>query len=55
MQAFTGIVGDSLASHTEKQVGYLAELGLKFDAMLSLFKYIFFVVVKLQFHKFGFI
>ena len=53
VQAFHGVAGHSLASHTEKQVGYLAGPEMKFGATLSLFIYFFFVV-KLQFHKFGF-
>ena len=53
VQAFHGVAGHSLASHTEKQVGYLAGPEMKFGATLSLF-ILFFFVVKLQFHKFGF-
>jgi len=37
VQAFHGVAGHSLASHTEKQVGYLAGPEMKFGATLSLF------------------
>ena len=42
VQAFPGVVGHSLASHTEKQVGYLAGPEMKFGATLSLFILFFF-------------